>query len=143
MRITAAVSVPVIAISAAIFGARALAAEGASVLLYDPDRDELVFKAAVSPSPEPLHNTRFAADLGIAGQVLKTGKSVRADDVRQDPAFFPGIDAMTRITEVFEPIPANRDLYKALFEKVYLKMYRRLKPIYDDIRTITGYPAES
>ena len=50
---------------------------------------------------------------------------------------------MTRITEVFEPIPANRDLYQALFEKVYRKMYRRLKPIYDDIRAITGYPAKS
>ncbi|MDJ0801818.1 MAG: FGGY-family carbohydrate kinase [Desulfobacterales bacterium] len=59
------------------------------------------------------------------------------------PDFDAAVSAMTRITEVFEPIPANRDLYAALFERVYRKMYRRLKPIYADIRAITGYPAET
>ncbi|EFK08058.1 carbohydrate kinase, FGGY family protein [delta proteobacterium NaphS2] len=48
---------------------------------------------------------------------------------------------MTRITDVFEPIPENRDLYEELFERVYLKMYKRLRPIYNEIRAITGYPA--
>jgi len=55
---------------------------------------------------------------------------------------FPtAVREMTRITDVFEPIPKNRDLYEALFERVYLKMYCRLKPIYNEIRDITGYPA--
>ncbi len=55
---------------------------------------------------------------------------------------FPtAVKEMTRITDVFEPISENRDLYEALFERVYLKMYRRLKPIYNEIRAITGYPA--
>jgi sugar (pentulose or hexulose) kinase len=57
------------------------------------------------------------------------------------PDFSKAVAAMTRTSQVFEPIPANRDLYQALFEKVYRKMYRHLKPIYDDIRAITGYPA--
>ncbi len=57
--------------------------------------------------------------------------------------FADAVTAMTRITEVFEPIPDNRDLYRALFEKVYRRMYRRLKPIYEDIRAITGYPSVS
>ncbi len=57
-------------------------------------------------------------------------------------ANFPAaVREMTRITDVFEPIPENRDLYNALFERVYLKMYRQLKPIYNEIRDITGYPA--
>ncbi|MBL0716124.1 MAG: carbohydrate kinase, partial [Desulfosarcina sp.] len=55
--------------------------------------------------------------------------------------FSSAVEAMTRITDVFEPIPPNRDLYRELFEKVYLKMYGRLKPIYEQIRAITGYPA--
>ncbi|MDJ0811379.1 MAG: FGGY-family carbohydrate kinase [Desulfobacterales bacterium] len=59
------------------------------------------------------------------------------------PDFAAAVAAMTRITRVFEPVPANRDLYQALFENVYRKMYGRLKPIYEDIRAITGYPASS
>jgi len=55
---------------------------------------------------------------------------------------FPSaVREMTRITDVFEPIPKNRDMYQALFDRVYLKMYGRLKPIYNEIRAITGYPA--
>lgn len=57
-------------------------------------------------------------------------------------ADFPSaVREMVRITDVFEPIPKNRDLYAELFERVYLKMYGRLKPIYNEIRRITGYPA--
>ncbi len=55
---------------------------------------------------------------------------------------FPtAVSEMTRITDIFEPIPKNRDIYQALFERVYQKMYRRLRPIYNEIRHITGYPA--
>ena len=55
---------------------------------------------------------------------------------------FPSaVREMTRITQVFEPIPENRDLYEELFERVYLKMYGRLKGIYNEIRHITGYPS--
>jgi sugar (pentulose or hexulose) kinase len=57
------------------------------------------------------------------------------------PDFDSAIRAMTRVTDVFEPIPRNRDLYAELFERVYRRLYRRLKPIYNDIRKITGYPA--
>jgi sugar (pentulose or hexulose) kinase len=57
------------------------------------------------------------------------------------PDFDSAVGAMTRVTDVFEPIPGNRDLYRELFEKVYRRLYRRLKPIYNDIRKITGYPA--
>ena len=57
------------------------------------------------------------------------------------PDFEQAVRAMTRVAEVFEPIPGNRDLYRDLFEKVYRKLYRRLKPLYNDIRKITGYPA--
>jgi len=57
------------------------------------------------------------------------------------PDFDSAVRAMTRVRDVFEPVPRNRDLYRELFERVYRKLYGRLKPIYNDIRKITGYPA--
>lgn len=57
------------------------------------------------------------------------------------PDFNSAIRAMTRFTDAFIPIPANRDRYHELYERVYRKMYARLKPIYNEIRAITGYPA--
>jgi hypothetical protein len=30
--------------------------------------------------------------------------------------------------------------YDALYRRVYQKMYRRLQPLYEEIRQITGYP---
>ncbi len=56
--------------------------------------------------------------------------------------FESAIKEMTRIKEVFEPIPSNRDIYNDLFEKVYLKMYDRLKPLFLKIRKVTDYPPE-
>lgn len=56
------------------------------------------------------------------------------------PDFATAIKAMTRVSRTFTPIAAHRDLYRDLFQRVYLKMYRRLAPIYRDIQEITGYP---
>jgi sugar (pentulose or hexulose) kinase len=56
-------------------------------------------------------------------------------------ADFPSaIGAMTHIGEVFEPDPATHALYDRLYTDVYKKMYKRLKPLYERIRSITGYP---
>ena len=54
--------------------------------------------------------------------------------------FKTAVKAMTHVGEVFEPDPQNRALYDALYHDVYKKMYRRLKPLYESIREITGYP---
>ena len=50
--------------------------------------------------------------------------------------------AMTRVDRVFEPRRRDRETYDALYRRVYLKMYERLKPLYEEIRDITGYPAD-
>ena len=47
---------------------------------------------------------------------------------------------MTRTKDTFEPNPENVALYQQLYSQVYLKMYRQLKPIYQTIKQITGYP---
>jgi sugar (pentulose or hexulose) kinase len=56
------------------------------------------------------------------------------------PDFSRAVTAMTRIGEVFEPNPDQHNLYNALYQDVYLKMYPRLRPLYERIREITGYP---
>lgn len=56
------------------------------------------------------------------------------------PDFSSAVKSMTRVGKVFEPDPKAHEIYDALYKKVYLKMYSRLKPLYEDIRKITGYP---
>ena len=59
------------------------------------------------------------------------------------PDFETAVRAMTRTARTFEPDPANRELYDALYTRVYTKLYDRLKPLYEAIRDITGYPVSS
>jgi len=54
--------------------------------------------------------------------------------------FESAVREMTKIKDVFEPEPESSKIYRELFERVYLKMYDRLKPLYEEIRNITGYP---
>ncbi|MEA4811133.1 MAG: FGGY-family carbohydrate kinase [Anaerolineaceae bacterium] len=56
------------------------------------------------------------------------------------PDFGTAVKEMSRISDTFEPIEANARLYKDLYERVYLKMYKNLQPLYDEIQQITGYP---
>jgi len=48
--------------------------------------------------------------------------------------------AMTHSHQTFTPIVDNVSLYEQLYSQVYLKMYQQLKPIYQKIKQITGYP---
>ncbi len=77
--------------------AAVLHAEGASVLLLDQTREELVFRTATGPKGEQLVGDRFDSKLGIAGQAIRTGRPVRVDDVRQNRNFFEGVDAKTHM----------------------------------------------
>ena len=56
------------------------------------------------------------------------------------PDFRTAVAEMTRVRDTFEPRPAVRDVYEELYRRVYKQMYRRLRPLYDEIRSITGYP---
>lgn len=51
------------------------------------------------------------------------------------------VAAMVRVGEVRDPDPANHAIYDELYRGVYRPMYDRLKPLYREIRRITGYPA--
>jgi sugar (pentulose or hexulose) kinase len=50
------------------------------------------------------------------------------------------VGEMTRVVETVEPDPARQRLYDQLYRRVYRRMYARLKPLYEEIMAITGYP---
>lgn len=51
------------------------------------------------------------------------------------------VSEMTRVGRTFAPDPQRQRLYDALYRQVYRQMYRKLRPLYERIRSITGYPA--
>lgn len=72
-----------------------LDAEATSILLLDPERAELFFGYVAEPDPATaarLLALRFPADRGIAGAVVRTGRSLRIDDVHADPRFYSNVD---------------------------------------------------
>jgi sugar (pentulose or hexulose) kinase len=56
------------------------------------------------------------------------------------PSFPAAVGEMTRVVETLEPDPARHRLYDQLYTRVYRRMYDRLKPLYEEIMAITGYP---
>ena len=50
------------------------------------------------------------------------------------------VTSMTHGGDIFTPIKENTEIYNALYQSVYKKMYERLNPLYNAIRKITGYP---
>jgi putative ABC transport system ATP-binding protein len=68
-----------------------LHAERASLLLGDTARHELWSLVAEDESGKPVE-IRMSADLGIAGQVYRTGIALNVPDAYQHPSFHPDID---------------------------------------------------
>ncbi|MCH8824955.1 MAG: sigma-54-dependent Fis family transcriptional regulator [Planctomycetes bacterium] len=81
----------------ATHAAKVLKAQGASVLLLDTNRSELVFQTMVDPTSSDIaRGHRFPADKGVAGQVIKTRRSVRIENARDNSNFYAGVDLMTK-----------------------------------------------
>lgn len=59
------------------------------------------------------------------------------------PSFPTAIENMVTYEVVFQPDPANVVIYRRLYERVYEKMFRALRPLYREIRSITGYPEKA
>ncbi len=75
-----------------------LNAEGVAILLVSEDGKEFHFPVARGALPEveeSLQKTRFPIEQGIAGAVLRDGKSVLITDVSDDERFYAGVDQNT------------------------------------------------
>lgn len=57
------------------------------------------------------------------------------------PDMTTAVAEMTRVARWFEPEPAAVQTYDQLYQQVYRPLYGRLKPLYQAIRQITGYPS--
>lgn len=78
-----------------------LNAEGAAVLLLDPQRTVLYFPFVADEDPavaQRLFRLRFPADRGIAGAVLSSGESLRIDNVATDARFYGDVDKCSGLT---------------------------------------------
>jgi sugar (pentulose or hexulose) kinase len=82
--------------------------------------------------PASRPHTHEAAGLGAAIDVM-LGLKIHADPI-------DAVAAMVRVADRFEPDPAAARTYDDLYRSVYLPMYDRLRPLYREIRRITGYP---
>src|SRR5690554_1017079 len=56
------------------------------------------------------------------------------------PDFETAIARMTRVGQTFQPNPEAVRIYDRLYREVYTRMYKQLRPLYQSIRAITGYP---
>lgn len=76
--------------------AAVMQAEASSVLTLEKRRDKLIFAAAAGERGKQLVGKEFDANLGIAGHVVRTGKSENIANVGDNPDFFRGIDEQHR-----------------------------------------------
>ena len=94
-----------------------LKAEASSVLLVDPDKNELFFRAAGGKAGKVLKRVRFSVDSGIAGWVVRQGKPLLINDVARDARFSGEIDEATGFTTksiLAVPVVSGREVLGAL-----------------------------
>jgi len=58
--------------------------------------------------------------------------------VKLFPDFESAIAAMTHRGKVFTPDERMKGIYDRLYRKVYQQMYRKLKPLYEEINRIVS-----
>jgi len=72
----------IVDVARAIFGARA-----SSIMLLDPDSEELVFAAVSGEGERELVGRRMPASTGVAGWVVSSRTPLVLEDVQSDPRF--------------------------------------------------------
>jgi diguanylate cyclase (GGDEF)-like protein len=73
-------------------------AEALSLMLYDPERDELVFAATETLRENAIVGLRLPPSRSLASWVARSGESAMVNDVHGDPRFYPEIDRVTHFT---------------------------------------------
>lgn len=67
-------------------------AEAASLLLYDPEHDDLYFDVAIGEASHQVKRVRLKRGVGIAGHVLQSMSPLLVPDVAVDERFSPEAD---------------------------------------------------
>jgi GAF domain-containing protein len=71
-------------------------AEALSLMLHDPERDELVFAATETLRENAIVGLHLPPSRSLASWVVRSGESAMINDVRNDPRFYPEIDRVTK-----------------------------------------------
>ena len=71
-------------------------AEALSLLLYDGERDELIFAATETLRENAIVGLRVPADEGVSSWVVRTGRGALVNDAAKDPRFYAGIDRVSQ-----------------------------------------------
>ncbi|MBN2312097.1 MAG: GAF domain-containing protein [Candidatus Hydrogenedentes bacterium] len=74
-------------------------AEACSLMLFDPDREELYFRVALGESGDQQtlkQEVRLKLNQGIAGVAAATRESINVEDARSDSRFYSQADTMTQ-----------------------------------------------
>lgn len=107
-----------------------LNAEGASVLLYDPPSNNLIFVAAAGPNSERLVGMRMPATVGIAGWVLQHGQPAQINYTHADPRFYDRIDTLTSLTTrslLAMPLAVEKTMRQGVIEVI-----NKIGGVFDD-----------
>ena len=84
-------------------------AEALSLLLYDSERDELVFAATETLRENAVVGLRVPQHEGVSSWVARTGRSALVNDAANDPRFYAGIDHVSRFaTHSLLAVPLKR-----------------------------------
>jgi sugar (pentulose or hexulose) kinase len=99
---------------------------------------------AQSPAAVQLTADIFGLPTGTSSQTHESsglGAAINAAvGLGLHTSFESAVADMVHIDTFIEPDPARHRLYDQLYRRVYKRMYQRLKPLYEDIMAITGYP---
>lgn len=77
---------------------RLLEVEAGSLILIDPDSEELFFEVALGDKGARVKEIRLKKGQGIAGWVAEKGEPVIVQDVQSDPRFFKLADEKSKFT---------------------------------------------
>ena len=88
---------------------------------------------------------RIAADIfgipAVRTRIAETSSIGAAIDAAVGLGYFSdcatAVKEMTNLGDTFEPDPESNRLYSEIFEKVYSKIYRKMLPLFRDLREIT------
>jgi diguanylate cyclase (GGDEF)-like protein len=73
-------------------------AEALSLMLYDSERDELVFAATETLRENAIVGLRLPPSRSLASWVAHRGETALVNDVQRDPRFYPDVDRITQFT---------------------------------------------
>lgn len=87
---TDAVLRSIVGAAASLFGA-----EAASLALFDPDRDRLIFRVAAGERGQGVVGVEIRTDEGLAGYVFSSGRAIAVSDIANDTRFGRGVAETT------------------------------------------------